>query len=168
MTGVQTCALPISEDENARLAPFVDANVAGRINQIIEQGLSESGAADLTSAHRDGERLRIWNGCSYLLPTVVLCEEHEHPLANKEFLFPYASVTTFARDALPGVLGPSLVVTAITNDQKLINNLVSAANIDRLNIGPVATNQISWDQPHEGNLFDHLYARRAFQIARAS
>jgi uncharacterized protein (DUF952 family) len=23
--------------------------------------------------------------------------------------------------------------------------------------------KISWDQPHEGNLFDHLYARRAFQ-----
>ena len=25
---------------------------------------------------------------------------------------------------------------------------------------------IQWDQPHEGNLFDHLYARRAFQRAR--
>jgi uncharacterized protein (DUF952 family) len=23
--------------------------------------------------------------------------------------------------------------------------------------------KISWDQPHEGNLFDHLYSRRAFQ-----
>ena len=22
---------------------------------------------------------------------------------------------------------------------------------------------ISWDQPHEGNLFEHLYARRSFQ-----
>jgi hypothetical protein len=29
------------------------------------------------------------------------------------------------------------------------------------------TNQISWDQPHEGNLFDHLYGRRAFQHAVA-
>ena len=27
------------------------------------------------------------------------------------------------------------------------------------------TNQISWDQPHEGNLFEHLYARRSFQAA---
>jgi hypothetical protein len=24
-------------------------------------------------------------------------------------------------------------------------------------------NQIQWDQPHEGNLFDHFCARRAFQ-----
>ena len=36
---------------------------------------------------------------------------------------------------------------------------------DRLNVGPIATNQISWDQPHEGNLFEHLYARRSFQTA---
>jgi hypothetical protein len=25
--------------------------------------------------------------------------------------------------------------------------------------------KIAWDQPHEGNLFEHLYARRAFQRA---
>ena len=25
------------------------------------------------------------------------------------------------------------------------------------------TNRIGWDQPHEGNLFDHLYGRRAIQ-----
>ena len=36
----------------------------------------------------------------------------------------------------------------------------------RLDIGPIATNHIQWDQPHEGNLFDHLFARRAFQRAR--
>ena len=30
---------------------------------------------------------------------------------------------------------------------------------------PIPTNQISWDQPHEGNLFEHLYARRSFQTA---
>jgi hypothetical protein len=27
--------------------------------------------------------------------------------------------------------------------------------------------RIQWDQPHEGNLFDHLFARRAFQSAYA-
>ena len=32
-------------------------------------------------------------------------------------------------------------------------------------LGAIATNHIQWDQPHEGNLFDHLYARRAFQRA---
>ena len=35
--------------------------------------------------------------------------------------------------------------------------------VDRLNVGPIPTNVISWDQPHEGNLFEHLYARRSYQ-----
>ena len=30
-------------------------------------------------------------------------------------------------------------------------------------IGALPTWQVSWDQPHEGNLFEHLYARRALQ-----
>jgi acyl-CoA reductase-like NAD-dependent aldehyde dehydrogenase len=154
-------------DEKAQLAPFVDPNVAARISQLIDQGLVEPGVRDVTAAHRKGERLASWNGCSYLLPTVLLCETAEHPMANKEFLFPFASVVQVKPDEIPKALGPSLVVTAITSDPKLIARLVSASNVDRLNIGPVSTNQVSWDQPHEGNLFDHLYARRAFQRAIA-
>jgi hypothetical protein len=38
----------------------------------------------------------------------------------------------------------------------------------RLNFGPIPTNQVAWDQPHEGNLFEHLYARRAFQCEAAA
>jgi hypothetical protein len=30
----------------------------------------------------------------------------------------------------------------------------------------MATNHIQWGQPHEGSLFDHLCARRAFEGAR--
>jgi hypothetical protein len=40
--------------------------------------------------------------------------------------------------------------------------------VDRLNLGPISTMQVSWDQPHEGNLFEHLYSRRAFQKALAA
>ncbi|HEX5602644.1 MAG TPA: aldehyde dehydrogenase family protein [Pyrinomonadaceae bacterium] len=155
-----------ADDENAQLAPFVDPQVAARINAIIEQGLTEPGARDITGAHRDGERLVQWNNCSYLLPTVIL-SEHDHPLAMKEFLFPFASVLKVDQNELTSLLGPTLVVTAITKDPKLIQKLVASSRIDRLNIGALATNQISWDQPHEGNLFDHLYARRAFQQALA-
>jgi hypothetical protein len=155
-----------ADDENAQLAPFVDPQVAKRINAIIDQGLSEPGARDVTAAYRDGERLATWNNCSYLLPTVVLSEP-DHPLAMKEFLFPFASVVQVDQTAIPAQLGPTLVVTAITEDPQLIQTLVSSPHIDRLNIGALPTNQVSWDQPHEGNLFEHLYARRAFQHAVA-
>src|SRR5829696_546369 len=155
-----------ADDENAQLAPFVDAQVAARINAIIEQGLTEPGARDVTAAYRDSERLVNWNDCSYLLPTVVLSEP-DHPLAMKEFLFPFASIVKVDQNKIASQLGPTLVVTAITNNPKLIQTLVGSAHIDRLNIGALPTNQVSWDQPHEGNLFDHLYARRAFQQAVA-
>ena len=155
-----------ADDEKAQLAPFVDPQVATRINAMIDQGLTEPGARDVTAAYRDGGRLAVWNNCSYLLPTVLLCDE-DHPLAMKEFLFPFASVVKVDQGDIPRQLGPTLVVTAITKDPKLIQTLVNSPRIDRLNIGALPTNQVSWDQPHEGNLFDHLYARRAFQHAVA-
>lgn len=155
-----------SDDETAQIAPFVDSQVAKRINTIIDSGLNEPGARDVTAAYRDGERLASWNDCSYLLPTIVRCDV-DHPLATKEFLFPFASVLQVAQADIPKLLDSSLVVTAITNDPDFIQTLVSSARVDRLNIGALPTNQVSWDQPHEGNLFDHLYGRRAFQHAVA-
>lgn len=157
-----------ADDEAAQLAPFTDANVADRISTMIDQGLNEPGARDVSTAARGTERLVEWQGCSYLLPTIILCEEATHPLANREFLFPFASVVKVDQNQIPEALGPSLVVTAITNDAKLIQKLVASPNVDRLNLGAVPTNQVHWDQPHEGNLFEHLYARRAFQRAASA
>jgi acyl-CoA reductase-like NAD-dependent aldehyde dehydrogenase len=154
-----------ADDEGAQLAPFADANVAMRISQLIDQGLNEPGAREVSASYRSTERLVTNDGCSYLLPTIVLCENAAHPMANREFMFPFASVVKASQEEIAEALGPSLVVTALTSDPKLIRRLVSSPNVDRLNIGAVPTNQISWDQPHEGNLFEHLYARRAFQRA---
>ena len=154
-----------AEDERAELAPFADAGVAKRISQMIEQGLAEPGARDITAEYRAGERLVTWENCTYLLPTVVHCESYDHSLANKEFLFPFASVVEIDQADVPEKLGPTLVVTAITRDQELIRRLVSSSHVDRLNLGAIPTNRIVWDQPHEGNLFEHLYARRSFQKA---
>ncbi|HLA11475.1 MAG TPA: aldehyde dehydrogenase family protein [Pyrinomonadaceae bacterium] len=154
-----------AEDENAQIAPFTDGSIADRISGIIDQGLVEAGASDITARYRSGERVVQWNGCTYLLPTIIRCETLEHPLANKEFLFPFASILEVEANTIVESLSPSLVVTAITRDSDFIQRLVASPNVDRLNIGPVPTNQVSWDQPHEGNLFEHLYSRRAFQRA---
>lgn len=156
-----------ADDPEAQLAPFVDANVATRVSQLIDQGLNEPDAREITASYRDTGRLVYRNGCPYLLPTVILCENAQHGMANKEFMFPFASVVKVDAQQIPEALGPSLVVTAITSDSELINRLVTSPNVDRLNIGAVPTNKISWDQPHEGNLFEHLYARRAFYHAVA-
>lgn len=160
-----------AEDEAAQLAPFADARVAARISQMIDQGLQETGARDVTAERRGregGSRLNEWESCAYLLPTIVRCDAPSHVLANREFLFPFASVVEVGQDELPQALGASLVVTAITRDESLIAKLLASPHVDRLNVGAIPTTRISWDQPHEGNLFEHLYARRAFQRAAAT
>ena len=156
-----------AEDPEAELAPFADARVAQRISAAIDQGLAQGGAEDVTARYRGGPRLAVWDGATYLLPTVVLCESSDHALANREYLFPFASVVPVAADAIPAGLGPSLVLTAITEDAAIRRRLLASPLVQRRNLGPIPTPRISWDQPHEGTLFDHLYARRAFQSAGA-
>jgi hypothetical protein len=64
---------------------------------------------------------------------------------------------------MPAILGHSLVVAAITENPAFRQRLIESPLVDRLNLGPIPTVRIGWDQPHEGNLFEHLYARRAIQ-----
>jgi acyl-CoA reductase-like NAD-dependent aldehyde dehydrogenase len=155
-----------AEHERAALAPFADSTVAERISDTIDSGLQEEGASDITMKHRDGSpRLVAANGCTYLLPTLIHCTSASHGLANREFLFPFASVVEVKKESLIDAIGPTLVVTAITEDEPLKARLLMSPHVGRLNLGPIPTNQISWNQPHEGNLFDHLYGRRAFQRA---
>ena len=135
------------------------------IDGDLDVGPENGNARDVTAAYREGGRLAVHQGCSYLLPTIVLCDSAGHALANREFLFPYASVVPVRQEDIPRALGPSLVVTAITQDRSLIARLLSSPHVGRLNLGGIPTCRIAWDQPHEGNLFDHLYARRAFQLA---
>ena len=155
-----------ADDPDASIAPFVDPRVAENISSRIDAALFEPGAEDVTARYRKGPRLVTVNGSTFLLPTVIHCSSSSHPLANREYLFPYVSVVDVSADeveALPAALGPTLVVTALTQDQALIDRLLGSELIGRLNLGPIQTNSIVWDQPHEGNLFEHLYGRRAFQ-----
>jgi len=95
----------------------------------------------------------------------VLCDSFGHPLANREFLFPYASVVEVPQGEMLKRIGPSLAVTAITRDASFTEQLLESPLIGRLNLGPISTTKISWDQPHEGNLFEFLYKRRSIERA---
>ncbi len=148
-------------DPAASLSAFANPQMADAIDATLEQSLT--GAVDVTAAYRHGPRKGLFDGATYLRPTIIRCPSFEHPLANREFLFPYASVIEMPQEKMLEHIGPSLVVTAITSDEGWIRELMEFTPIDRLNIGPIPTLTISWDQPHEGNLFEFLYKRRAFQ-----
>ena len=107
----------------------------------------------------------LFEGGTYLRPTIVQCDSFDHPLANREFLCPYASVVEVPQDQILGKIGPSLVVTAITDDPEFTSQLLDSPLIERLNLGPITTMKISWDQPHEGNMFEFLYRRRSIERA---
>ena len=156
-----------AEDEAAAIAPFADPRVAGRISAAIDEGLGSGGARDVTAERRGSGRLVRLDGCSYLLPTIVRCDSADHPLANREFLFPYASVVEVRPEDLPECLGPTLALTVLSEDPAFVSRLLASPLVHRLNLGALPTSVVAWDQPHEGNLFDHLYTRRALQRAAA-
>jgi acyl-CoA reductase-like NAD-dependent aldehyde dehydrogenase len=154
-----------ADDESARLSGFANPKMAAYIDGAIEDGLKTPGAEDVTARHRNGERKVIFEGGTFLRPTIVFCESFKHPLANREFLCPYASVVEVPQSEMLKEIGASLVVTAITKEPSFTAELLDSPLIERLNLGPISTMKISWDQPHEGNMFEFLYKRRSIERA---
>jgi acyl-CoA reductase-like NAD-dependent aldehyde dehydrogenase len=152
--------------EAARLSGFANPKMAEFIEASIEEGLAVSGASEVTALYRRGPRKVLFEGGTYLRPTIIECDSFSHPLANREFLFPYASVVSVPQSEMLARIGPSLAVTAITRDKAFIGQLMESPLIERLNLGPLSTMNVAWDQPHEGNMFEFLYKRRSIEISK--
>jgi hypothetical protein len=152
-----------SDDPNARLSGFANVKMADFIDAQIEDGLKTPGATDVTAKYRNGTRKVTFDGGVYLRPTIVLCDNFQHPLANKEFLCPYASVVQVPQVDMLKQMGYSLAVAAITKDPSFTSQLLNWPEIERLNLGPISTMHVSWDQPHEGNMFEFLWKRRSIE-----
>jgi acyl-CoA reductase-like NAD-dependent aldehyde dehydrogenase len=156
-------ALPLDHPD-AAIAAFSQPQVAHAISGFIDAHLKTPGAEDLTARHRK-ERVVEVDGCTFLLPTLLWCSDPAHPLAASELLFPFASVVEVPQAELLDRIGPTLVATAITEDAAFRRALLTSTDVERLNLGPIPTSRVSWDQPHEGNLFTHLYRQRSYQEA---
>ena len=151
-------------DPNASLAAFTTKGVAAAMNNQIEEALKSSpGVTEVTAKYRNGDRLIERERCDYLRPTIVHCNAPDVPLANTEYMFPFASVVECPQAKMVQAMGSTLVCSAITEDEKFKRQLLDAVTIDRLNIGRVKTVQLNWLQPHEGNIVDFLFRARAFQ-----
>jgi acyl-CoA reductase-like NAD-dependent aldehyde dehydrogenase len=176
------------DDPNAKLSGFANPKMAEFIDAQIEEGLRMSGATDVTAKYRTTEReqpsppvdtaspgtrgqgcprsesrVATLDGGVFIRPTIVLCNSFAHPLANREFLCPYASVVQVPQAEMLRQIDYTLACTAITKEPAFIEQLMAAPNIERLNIGPVSTMKVSWDQPHEGNMFEVLWQRRSIE-----
>ncbi len=148
------------DDPQAQIAAFPKPAVARQIAALIDGQLGDK-AQD--TARGPAERVAEIDGCTFLNPTLIHAPDWQHPLANTEYLFPFASVVEVPQEEVVARIGPTLVATALTEDERLTRQLLAAPHIERLNLGPIPTHEIAWDQPHEGNLFDFLYQQRALQ-----
>lgn len=154
--------LPPSNAE-AQLAAFTVPAMATGTWAMVQQDLAESGVTDMTAAY--GEKLIEREHCAYLRPMVVHADSYERSVAMKEYMFPFVSVVECPQNQMLQNIGPTLVGTVISSDESLIRGASSCVEIDRLNIGPLATNRVNWLQPHEGNIIEFLFRNRAYQIA---
>jgi len=157
-------ALP-PDNPDAKLAAFTVPGIAEAISKGIDADLQQPGVTDVTAKYRDGSRLINAGKADYLLPTVVHCQSAEAAIAKKEYMFPFVTVVECPESKMIEAVGPTLVCSAITNNEVFRRRLIDTVHIDRLNLGPVPTTKLNWLQPHEGNIVDFLFRARAFQSA---
>ena len=150
-------------DPQAQLAAFTVPAMATGTNAMVQQDLAESGVEDMTAEY--GEKLIEREHCAYLRPMVVHADSPDCSVAAKEYMFPFVSVVQCPQADMLRRIGSTLVGTVITKDQALIDAAGASVDIDRVNIGPIATNRLNWLQPHEGNIIDFLFRSRAYQVA---
>lgn len=153
------------EDPKSALAAFTVPGQADGVNKDIDAALQEPGVHDMTAKY--GPRLVKKERCDYLRPTVIYCESPDKAMAKKEYMFPFVTVVECPQEKMISAIGPTLVCSAVTEDAKFQRELTDATHIDRLNIGPLATIQLNWLQPHEGSIVDFLFRGRAFQFDKA-
>ncbi len=152
-------------DPNAPLAAFTIPGVAEAMNNQIDEGCKAESVTEISEKLRNGPRLVQQERCDYLRPTVLHCTDPDEDMANTEYMFPFVSVVDCPQDQMLKKMKQTLVCSAITEDADFSRQLLDAAHIDRLNLGPIKTIALNWLQPHEGNIVDFLFRARAFQNA---
>ena len=104
---------------------FANPKMAEGIDAAIEEGLRDPGAwTSLPGIATARARSRSKAASICAQPSFV-CDSFAHPLANREFLFPYASVVQVPQAEMLKQIGPSLVVTAITEDPLCADGICS-------------------------------------------
>ena len=153
-----------ANDPEAALAAFTNPDMAEAVWGMVETDIEESGVTDMTASF--GEKFHKHERYAHIRPVVLHCESADCEAAKKEYMFPFVTVVECPQDQMIKKIDYTLVGTAVTANEKWIQQLGDAVNIDRLNIGAIPTNRLNWLQPHEGNLIEFLFRSRAYQVAQ--
>jgi acyl-CoA reductase-like NAD-dependent aldehyde dehydrogenase len=104
----------------------------------------------------------LGDGYAALRPAVHLLRRPDVHAINVELPFPCVWVSGWQRDDGLAPLRNSLVVTAITNDDRLIDGLLAEPTITSVYRGPIPTHHAAPNIPHDGFLADFLMRNKGF------
>ncbi|TDO18931.1 aldehyde dehydrogenase family protein [Mycobacterium sp. BK086] len=139
--------LPTQSIESARaVAAFVAARAAGTTALL--------GADQIVADLGDGR--------AALRPAVHLLHDVDTEKLNTELAFPCVWVAPWRRTNGIGPLRDSLVVSALTDDDSLIDDLLAQPTIANVYRGPVPTYVTAPGLPHDGFLADFLMRTKGF------
>ncbi|HYB80987.1 MAG TPA: aldehyde dehydrogenase family protein [Mycobacterium sp.] len=104
----------------------------------------------------------LGDGYAALRPAVHLMTEPDPDKLNVELPFPCVWVSSWSRGAGMEPLRHSLVVTAITGDEELIDNLLAEPTVSNVYCGHHPTCCAAPEIPHDGFLADVLMRNKGF------
>lgn len=148
------------EDPEAMLSAISMPAKAKWSNNVIEDGLKKAGAVDISAQFRNAKRLEVFEGRTYLHPTIIHCDSSSHDLANREFLFPYCAVVESSNDQAFMELGKTLSLAVYTHEQEL-KQRAADTGIALVSIN-APTSKLDRCQPHQENLFELFYQRLSY------
>jgi acyl-CoA reductase-like NAD-dependent aldehyde dehydrogenase len=104
----------------------------------------------------------LGDGCAALRPAVHLLAKPDVAKLNVELPFPCVWVSPWSRTDGVEPLRHSLVMSAITDDADLIDNLLAEPTIANVYCGHHPTHHTAPDIPHDGFLADFLMRNKGF------
>ncbi|KAA0087112.1 aldehyde dehydrogenase family protein [Mycolicibacterium sp. P9-64] len=144
-------------DENATLptTPVINAHALAEYLGRAALGTEALLGADQVVAD-------LGDGYAALRPAVHLLRRPDVRTLNVELPFPCAWVSGWQRDDGVAALRNSLVVTAITGDDGLIDGLLDEPTVTNVYRGPIPTHVAAPHIPHDGYLADFLMRNKGF------
>jgi acyl-CoA reductase-like NAD-dependent aldehyde dehydrogenase len=144
------------QDPNAVLpvVPLADA-------RKLEQHLLARAAGTTPWLGGDGIVDELGDGSAALRPAVHQLDRADAPQAGIELPFPCVWVAPWARDAGIEPLKDTLVLTTVSHDDRLLDELLAEPTISNVYVGDHPTSWIAPGVPHDSYLADFLMRSKA-------
>jgi acyl-CoA reductase-like NAD-dependent aldehyde dehydrogenase len=144
------------EDGDAVLpvVPLADA-------RNLEQYLLAKAAGTISWLGGDGIVDDLGDGSAALRPAVHQLDRPDAPQAGIELPFPCVWVAPWTRESGIEPLRDTLVLTAVSHDERLLDELLAEPTISNVYVGDHPTYWIAPGVPHDGYLADFLMRTKA-------